>query len=653
MHQNNTMNRFFLNAIFFLFFGILSAQTLRTHTVEAKDTLESIAHRYGVVVEDILALNPDVKNQLQFGDVLVIPNPIQKKTNETTEIKELVSYKVYRVKRKETLYSIAKKFDLSIEEIKTHNQQLNDAPLQFKDKIYLPKYKTKRVAVVPQALKTYTVLPKEGKWRVAYKFGISVQELEALNPNLGDNLQEGQLLYVPNIETTEEKAVSDERFGFYEVLPKEGFYRLFKKLGISQDSLEQLNPGLAETGLKAGMVLKVPAANISDIDLTALEVTHLADQLQNLNTKSIAVMLPFKANLVDFDSIQLAKQQIQRDGYIRISTEFYAGVEMALDSAKRLGISTTLDVFDTEANPQTTRQLLQTHRFSKYDLVLGPLTSKNTTIVAQNLQQTTTAVVSPFVKLDKNYPNLIQTIPNDDWMAEKLLEYAKKDTIPHQTLIIYDSKSRDRVQQIRRTFPKAKTLSSEQNDKGEEQYYIEFENVQKALSPGRTIVFLETNNESFASNVSSMLNGLNGVTLQKDENDKDVEIKVERELILMTTNRNNAFIGNNISNTDLSNLNFQFPSVHFYKEDSTSFTEAYKAKFGTYPTRYATRGFDLTLDVLLRLAAFDSIFEQLTTTQTRYLENKFKYIQKEGGGYVNTSAYILKYQDLFILKVQD
>ena len=653
MHQNNDMNRFFLNIVFFLFFGIISAQTLRTHTVDAQDTLETIAQRYGVIPEDVLALNPDAKNQLSVGSVLVIPNPIEKKATKTKEVKELVSYRVYRVKRKETLYSIAKKFALTIEEIKKHNQQLYDAPLQSKDKIYIPKYKTKRIAVAPQAVKTYKVLPKEGKWRVAYKFGISVLELEALNPGLGDVLQEGQLLNVPNIESAQEKTVSDERYDFYEVLPKEGFYRIYKKLGIRQDSLELLNPGLAETGLKVGMVLKVPAEHIKDIDLTALEVTHLADQLQYFSPKSVALMLPFKANLVDFDSIKLAKQQIQRDGYIRISTEFYAGVEMALDSAKRLGISTTLAVYDTEASPQTTAQLLQTHNFSKYDVVLGPLTSNNITFVAQNLQQTSTAVISPFVKLDKNYPNLIQTIPNDEWLAEKLLNYVKKDTIPHQTLIIYDSKSTNRVKQISRAFPNAKMLSSERNKEGEEQYYVEFETVQKALQPGKTLVFLETNNESFASNVSSMLNGLNGITLQKDEQDEDIEIEVERELILMTTNRNNAFMGNNISNTDLSNLNFQFPSVHFYKEDLNSFTKMYKQRFGTYPTRYATRGFDLTLDILLRLAAFDSVFEQLTETQTNYLENKFKYIQNEEGGYVNTSAYILKYEDLFILKVQD
>ena len=646
------MNKIFFNIVFLLFFNLMSAQTLRTHTVDIKDTLETIAHRYGVVVDDIVALNPDAINHIAVGSVLVIPNSI-KKSDQTTEIKELISYKVYRVKRKETLYSIAKKFDITVEEIKKHNLQLNDSPLQFRDKIYIPKYKIKRVAVVPQAVKTYKVLPQEGKWRVAYKFGISVQELEALNPDIGKVLKEGQLLNVPNIETTTEKHISDERYALYKVLPKEGFYRLYKKFGIRQDSLELLNPGLAETGLKVGMVLKIPAEHIKDIDLTAIEVTNLADQLQYFSTKSVALLLPFKANLVDFDSIQLAKQQIQRDGYIRISTDFYAGVEMALDSAKRLGISTTLDVFDTKANPETIRTLLRTNDMAQYDLVLGPLTSKNINIVAQNLQQTRTAVVSPFVKLDTNYPNLIQTIPDDDWMAEKLLSYVKKDTIPHNTLIISDSKSTDRIKKIRLAFPEAKIIYSERNKNGEEQYYVEFETVQKVLQPGRTLVFLETNNESFVSNVTSMLNGLNGVTLQADKQNINSEIKVDRELILMTTNRNKAFMGNNISNTDLSDLNFQFPSVHFYNEDLNSFSEAYKERFGAYPTRYATRGFDLTLDMILRLAAFESVFEQLTTTQTNYLENKFKYVQNDDGSYVNNSAFILKYQELFIVKIKD
>ena len=653
MHQNNNMNKFLFSTIFFFCLTTMFAQTLRTHTIDAKDTLETIAQRYGVIPEDILVLNPDAKDHLAIGKVLVIPNPIEKNTGETTEIKELVSYKVHRVKRKETLYSIAKKYNTTVKELKKHNQQLYTTPLQFKDKIYVPKYKTKTVAVVPRAVKTYSVLPKEGKWRVAYKFGISVQELEALNPNMGTVLRVGQQLNVPNIENDEEQEVGDERYGFYEVLPKEGFYRLYKKLGIAQDVLEQLNPGLAETGLKVGMVLKVPKTSIEGIDLDALEKTQLVNQLKFLSPKSVALILPFKVNTIDFDSIKLAKQQIQRDGYIRIATEFYTGVEMALDSAQRLGISVALDVFDTEANTQTTNRLLRANDFSKYDVVLGPLSSENSNIVAQAMQPTNTPVVSPFVKFDNRTDNLIQTIPNDEWMAEKLLRHAKNDTIPHNTLIISDSKSIKRAKKIQTVYPNATLLTSQRDDEGKEQFYIQFEIVQKALESGRTLVFLETNNEGFASNVTSMLNGLNGVTRQKDDVNKDIEFEIERELVLMTTNLNKAFMGNNISNTDLSNLNFQFPSVHFYKEDLNSFTKSYKQRFGAYPTRYATRGFDLTLDLLLRLTAYDSIFEQLTMIQTNYLENKFKYIQSPRGGYVNESAFILKYEDLFIVKIED
>ena len=609
------MNKFIFSSIFILFINLVSAQVLRQHRVDAQDTLESIAQRYGVLPEDIVLLNPEAKAQLNPGKLLVIPNPIQKKASKTEEIQEVVSYKVHRVKKKETLYSIAKKYNVTVEAIKDNNQQLFEAPLQFKDKIYIPKFKMRTVVVTSKALRAYKVQPKEGKWRIAYKFGISVQELEALNPNMGLELELGQTLFVPNIEAAEEQTVTEVGFDFYKVLPKEGYYRLYKKLGISQDSLEQLNPNLKQTGLKQGMVLKVPKASTEGVDLYS---TDLSKQIKYLSPKKIALLLPFKSNSIDFDSIQLAKQQIQRDGYIRIATEFYAGVEMALDSAKALGISTNLDVFDTEAKPQIIRQLLVSKDFSKYDLVLGPMTLKNCQLVAESLKTTNTAVVSPFVKFDSRNSNLIQSIPGDQWMADKLLTYAKKDSIPHQTVVISDSKSMNRIAKIRSVYPDLKILTSERDIEGKEQYYIEFESVQKALSPGRTLVFLETNNESFASNVTSMLNGLNGLTLElqeaENEAEEEVEIEVERELILMTTNHNKAFKGSHISNSDLSNLNFQFPSVYNYNEGLSDFGKNYKSRYGNYPSRYATRGFDLALDLLLRLAAFDFLYMELTNT---------------------------------------
>ena len=74
-----------------LFVNLVSAQVLREHTINSTDTLEAIAQRYGVLPEDIIELNPEVKNQLLVGNVLVIPNPIQKKGSETKEVQEVVS----------------------------------------------------------------------------------------------------------------------------------------------------------------------------------------------------------------------------------------------------------------------------------------------------------------------------------------------------------------------------------------------------------------------------------------------------------------------------------------------------------------------------------------------------------------------------------
>ena len=643
------MNKFFLTNFFIFLISSISAQTLRQHTVDTLDTLDKIAQTYGVLEEDIIELNPHVIDQFSVGFNLIIPEPISKKFEK--EIREIVSYKIHRVKKQETLYGISKKYEVSIDEIKENNKELYDRPLKFKDKIYIPKYKTRLYTRQHQMLKPHSVLPKEGKWRIAHNYGITIKQLEALNPGLDSLLSVGQIINVPNINLDNKEPININ-FDYYEVLPKEGFYSLNKKLGIDRDSLEKLNPILKEIGLIAGMILKIPSNK--NLDSKSVE---LIKSIKYFRPKSIALLLPFKANSINFDSLQIAKQQIKRDGYIRISTEFYSGVEMALDSIKELGISVDLDVYDTDASLIKVQDLLNNNDFSKYDAIIGPMTVQNCDLLSKSLEGQKTPVFSPFVKFEKRSSNLLQTIPNEEWISDKLLKYAKKDTIPHETLVISDYNSRNKLEIIKSYFSNAKVLNSEIDENGDEQFYIPFEVLKKKLNPGRTIIFLETNNESFASNITSMLSGLNGITFDKEQSEDDpeeeVEIEVERELILMTTNYNKVFLGNSISNEDLSNLNFQFSSAYFNNDIPNLFDDNYKEKFGNFPTRYAKRGFDLTFDLVLRLSYSDSIYTELTSFQTQYLENKFKYIESDSGGYINQSGFILKYQDLYLIKIED
>ncbi|MCF6294059.1 MAG: LysM peptidoglycan-binding domain-containing protein [Flavobacteriaceae bacterium] len=643
------MKKFFISfSLIFLFCVTAIAQDYKTHKVKAGETIESIAKIYLVTPYDIYALNPDAKTNFQPNIVLIIPKSKVLKNPIKVETQQLLNYKTHKVKRKETLYSISKKYNITIDDIKKHNTRLYSDNLRKGDRINIPRYKTVLVSSnVGNTIKKYKVLPKEGKWRVAYKFGITVAELEKLNPDLGETLQEDEEINVPNIANNEEKTV-EETFGYYTVLPKEGFFRLKIKLGLTQDQLETLNPELADSGLKEGMILKVPLDVASNIESADVERSILADRLNNFETKRIAVMLPFRLNRVDLDSVQEVKDMIRKEGLLSVSLDFHTGVLMALDSAKQLGISTKLDVYDTRAQITQVTSILSNNDFCNYDAVIGPFTANNFERAASMLKSDNVPIISPVTKPEKLYNNVFQTIPSDELLRKKIIQFVKSstDTIPKHILIISDSKHRKVSDILKREFPTAKQIFSRKDEDGNESHYILLEDIEEQFKEGLNIVFLETENEGFVSNVSSMINGFNGV---------DEELEIEREIILMTTNKNKAFEGVNISNYDLSKLKFHYPSVNraFDIEKSNSFVTRYKRVWKTEPNKYAIRGFDLTMDVLLRLAIDEDLYKASNNDiETEYVENKFRYSKKLFGGYYNEAVYIVKYDELKIVEAK-
>ena len=171
-------------------------------------------------------------------------------------------------------------------------------------------------------------------------------------------------------------------------------------------------------------------------------------------------------------------------------------------------------------------------------------------------------------------------------------------------------------------------------------------------------VFLETSNSGFVSNVTSMLNGLNGRNLA--ENNEDIGITPEPiifDIELYTTNKSSAFEDEaNVSNIHLSNLKFHYPSPNkpFDASKANSFIDKYESVYGVKPSKYATRGFDLTLDILLRLATEDNLYNaSKEDVETEYVENKFRYSKKLFGGYYNEAVYVVKYDDMTIVEAKN
>lgn len=615
------------------------AQDYKTHKVSVGETIEDIAKKYMVTPYDLYALNPDAKTDLEPNMVIIIPRSKLAAVPKVTQVQEVKDYKKHKVRRKETLYSISKKYDISVEDIKKANKRLYAENLRKGDRIQIPIFKTVlKTETLANTIKKHIVLPKEGKWRVAYKYGITVDELEKLNPKIGDTLQPNQELNVPNIATNEEKIVEDN-YNYYTVLPKEGFYRLKLKLGVEQELLETLNPGLSETGLKSGMVLKVPL----DIKTTLTESSSeeetrdLKDAIINLEPKRLAVMLPFRLNRIDIDSTSEAKRLLQTDPFMRPSLDFHSGVLMALEAAKELGISSVIDVYDTQNQSSTVSNILDRNDFSDVDAVIGPFMTKHVDRVTAKMNSSNIPVYVPLASNIQLRNNVFQTIPSDDMLYQQMLQFVKNDSLKKHIIVISDSKNKSINAKLKAEFAGAKVIQSRTNKDGKESYYILIEDIEEEFREGRNIVFLHTSNEGFVSNVSSMLNSF---------------VDDEHEIVLMTTKHNRAFEGNNISNYHLSNLKFHYPSVNMpYNSDvPNEFVKRYKSVYDEEPNKFAVRGYDLTMDVLLRLAAQDNIFDpENSEVATQYTENKFQYAKKLFGGFYNQAMYIVKYDDLKII----
>ena len=205
------------------------------------------------------------KNKILFGLLLICG--IFFSTAQEIPVKFLS----HKVKKKETIFGITRKYNVTEEQLNEYNPLLKKVGLRKRMMLRIPVYPkiVEKVAPPPQVdqrTQSYIVKPKETKWRIAYNFQITIPQLEALNPKIKKGLKEGQEIRVPRIQIqTESRTESltviqsetqtetntldstwDSTYNYYKVLHKEGYYRIEKKIGVTKRVLDSLNPKLPE-----------------------------------------------------------------------------------------------------------------------------------------------------------------------------------------------------------------------------------------------------------------------------------------------------------------------------------------------------------------------------------------------------------------------
>ena len=244
----------------FCFGAVLAQQRYATHPVKEGETIYSIAKQYRVTPYSILQENPEIKEveDIQPNTILVIPvgmdyrgeviTKVPRKEIEVEEPKQIepIAYKRHRVRRRETLFSLTQKYGVTEEQIKRYNKPLYSEPLKKGMVLQIPEY-PEMMEEEERALdfEVYTVQPKETRWSIANKYGITVDSLLVLNPDLPKNssyLAVGQELKLPRPKGDSLNEQEVAIFESYTVPKSMGLFRVSQNYGISVDSVMKTQP---------------------------------------------------------------------------------------------------------------------------------------------------------------------------------------------------------------------------------------------------------------------------------------------------------------------------------------------------------------------------------------------------------------------------
>ncbi len=526
------------------------------HKVVKGQTVFAISKLYGVKTNEIEEFNPEVNKGIQPGQYLRIPS-----SNNEKEA----------VKNTEKGQNV----------VKTTAVQEKAA---VKDTLKLVKDTLKR------DLGIHIIQAKETFSSIAKKYGMKVQELKAMNPDMQDNLKIGGKLKVWIVDT----------------LPSQSNLEPDRKN-------ESNNKGITEP----------------DCNHPVLKKTY-----------NICLMLPLYLGQVD--EIQTTKLEDVKDplSYKSFSfIQFYEGVLLAIDSLEKMGFQAKLFVYDVSEDTLNMRKLLQKKEMSEMDLFIGPLFSSNFKLVAEFAKKHDINIVNPFStrsEIVKNNPNVFKLMPSMQYQFENLFSFLQKQH-PNANVIIVHNKKDDEVKNAEKASSIVNNLFKNNKSFRGAQMVVYNETgingISKSLQKTDcNIILTLTSGEAFVQNyIRKVIELKDSTVLLVGLPEWDKYDNIETEYFIET------------------HLHSFGPSFVEYSDESVkSFVLNFRNRFQIEPEleKYAFQGYDVTFYFLTALMKYGIHFENcLSQLPYSGLQTQYKFISTPGNGFENTFSNISKIEN--------
>ena len=496
---------------------------------------------------------------------------------------------------------------------------------------------TEKVNVNGKVFLAHTVLERQTLYSIAKAYGVSIDDIYEANPTLQrTGLLKGSIILIP----CKEQPASEEVYIPEEGTYKEHLVKWYETIddiaamyGLSTDALMEFNH-LDSPKLNRRQVLYIPlteeemiaaaeaatqtpedntptvlpaetdTVTVREFEIGDDVIVTVEDPIVGKSTVNMALVLPFNAE----------------GRASSMNMDFYAGVLLALRDLQAEGIYTHLSAFDTKSAMPSAYQL------SKNDFVLGPVSLQDLTTVLERVGEETT-VISPLdqkaIVLRDTFPNFIQAPSYIENQYLELAQWLEEGFKEGETIILMSEKGGSAT---------CTALKEALTQKGLH-FEILFYNVSEGsriparlasmMQKGRmNHVVVASENESFVADAMRNLSIMNNRGYK-------VTSYGTSKLRLLDSVDNNYYHQTSLHLTTAYYVDYDDAEVN-------RFILAFRALYNTEPSQFAFQGYDTAHYFISMIAQYgDKWKNYLDKNKVRMLHLDFLFNKNENGSLSN------------------
>ena len=503
---------------------------------------------------------------------------------------------------------------------------------------------------------SHVVLERQTLFSISKAYNVSIEDLYKYNPSVKEKgLIKNSIIIIPVVEAPvqevkveEVRNAADPQMQEPSSEPKkkkkthvvkwyENIDDISSKYGVTPEEIMMAN-NLEERKLKSRMKLVIPEpgeymdviATAQDIEVSPQDSTSMTAEIHTENEEP-AITVDENQNMKVTASVLLPLNANGLSGS-RSNMDFYSGVLLAINDLAQSGISTDLNVHDI--NGQDLRTLSE--QIVGSNLAIGPVSSKNLTDVLSSGADIP-MVISPLdPRAEKHIadnPKMIQAPTPYRTQYDDLVSWMKEEMTPSDKVLLITEKGA-------RLTETAKLIKTAVDSSG-----IVYSPFSYSILEGRDVitplgglmtqegtnrVLIASESEAFVNDVVRNLN---------------VMIHSKYPVILYGTSKFRSFETIEVENFHNTNMHVSLTYYIDYDNPKVkNFLLKYRALFNTEPTQFAFQGYDIATYFVEMCSKYGNSWpEKMPSNEKDMLQSTFKCTKAGDGGYVNQGVRRIVY----------